>query len=197
VVYYATPTGSFMISVTRISTIMLSLQDIGADNAFGCCRHPIPVGVALLRTMKRSTNMIEVKRFKITDKYLADQAFAIRRRVFVEEQGVDAALEYDKEDQATHYLMLLAGKPVAAARWRETEKGIKLERFAVLPEFRNRGFGEIILEAVLKDVAGSGQTIYLHSQSRAVRFYERNGFLKEGAMFVEAGIEHYYMKYAG
>ena len=141
--------------------------------------------------------MIEVKRFKITDKALADQAFSIRRKVFVEEQGVDANLEYDKEDQATHYLMLLAGKPVAAARWRETEKGIKLERFAVLPEFRNRGFGEIILDAVLKDVAGSGKPIYLHSQARAVPFYERNGFVKEGEMFVEAGIEHYYMNYAG
>jgi predicted GNAT family N-acyltransferase len=141
--------------------------------------------------------MIEVKKFTIEDKELAEQAFAIRRRVFVEEQGVDAALEYNKEEQAHHYLLLIAGKPVAAARWRETDKGIKLERFAVLPEFRNRGFGEIILEAVLKDVAGSGKTIYLHSQLRAVPFYERNGFVKEGEIFTEAGIEHYYMKYAG
>jgi len=138
--------------------------------------------------------MIEVKKFTLAEKELADQVFAIRRKVFVEEQGVDPNLEYDKEDQATHYLLFLAGKPIAAARWRETEKGIKLERFAVLPEFRNRGFGEIILEAVLKDVAGSGKTIYLHSQARAVPFYERNGFIKEGEMFVEAGIEHFYMK---
>lgn len=141
--------------------------------------------------------MIEVKNFTLADKDLSDKVFAIRRKVFVEEQGVDATLEYDKEEQATHYLLLLAGKPIGAARWRETEKGIKLERFAILPEFRNRGFGEIILEAVLKDVAGSGKMIYLHSQSKAVSFYERNGFVKEGKMFTEAGIEHYYMKYSG
>jgi len=138
--------------------------------------------------------MIEIKRFSFEDKNLAELAFSIRRKVFVDEQGVDPNLEYDKEDQAHHYLLLLAGKPIATARWRETEKGIKLERFAVLPEFRNRGFGEIILDEVLRDVRQLGKTVYLHSQSRAVSFYERNGFFKEGEMFVEAGIEHYYMK---
>jgi predicted GNAT family N-acyltransferase len=142
----------------------------------------------------KSTTMIEVRRFTIEDKNLAEQAFAIRRKVFVDEQGVDQNLEYDKEDQSKHYLLLLAGKPIATARWRETEKGIKLERFAVLPEFRNRGFGEIILAEVIKDVKLIGKTIYLHSQVRAVPFYERNGFIKEGEMFVEAGIEHYFMK---
>ena len=138
--------------------------------------------------------MIEIKRFSTEDKNLSEQAFAIRRKVFVEEQGVDRNLEYDKEDQSHHYLLLLAGKPIATARWRETEKGIKLERFAVLPEFRNRGFGEMILEAVLNDVKPSGKTVYLHSQSRAVTFYERNGFVRQGEMFAEAGIEHYFMK---
>ena len=138
--------------------------------------------------------MIEVKRFNSQDKDLAEHAFSIRRKVFVEEQGVDPDLEYDKEDQAHHYLLILAGRPIAAARWRKTEKGIKLERFAVLPEFRNRGFGEIILDEVLKDVIPLGDTIYLHSQSRAVPFYERNGFVKEGEMFAEAGIEHFFMK---
>ena len=138
--------------------------------------------------------MIEVKRFSFEDKEVAEQAFKIRRKVFVDEQGVDPGLEYDREDQAHHYLLTLADKPIATARWRETEKGIKLERFAVLPEFRNRGFGEIILEEVIKDVIVTGKVVYLHSQSRAVPFYERHGFVKEGEAFFEAGIEHYYMK---
>ena len=138
--------------------------------------------------------MIEIIRFSFEDKEIAEQAFNIRRKVFVEEQGVDPNLEYDREDQSHHYLLTLAGRPIATARWRETEKGIKLERFAVLPEFRNRGFGEIILEEVIKDVVTFGKIVYLHSQSGAVPFYERHGFVKEGAMFVEAGIEHYYMK---
>jgi predicted GNAT family N-acyltransferase len=147
--------------------------------------------------MTKTEKMIEIKRFTAGDKSIAEQAFSIRRKVFVEEQGVDQNLEYDKEELSNHYLLLLAGKPIATARWRETEKGIKLERFAVLPQFRNRGFGEVILEEVLKDVKPLGKTIYLHSQAKAVPFYERNGFVKEGELFVEAGIEHYYMKYPG
>ena len=138
--------------------------------------------------------MVEVKRFTINDKELAEQAFAIRRKVFVEEEGVDPSLEYDHEEEAHHYLLMIGEKPVAAARWRETENGIKLERFAVLPELRNRGFGEIILKEVLKDVLPLGKTVYLHSQIRAIPFYERNGFVKEGEIFYEAEMGHYLMK---
>ncbi len=138
--------------------------------------------------------MTEVKRFSFNDAALAEQAFAIRRKVFVEEEGVDPGLEYDHEEEAHHYLLLLNGKALATARWRETEKGIKLERFAVLPEFRNRGLGAIILKEVIKDVVPLGKTIYLHSQLRAVPFYERNGFVKEGAVFYEAGMGHYLMR---
>ena len=138
--------------------------------------------------------MYEVKRFSFNDKELAEQAFAIRRKVFVEEEGVDPDLEYNHEEEAHHYLLLLNGKALATARWRETDKGIKLERFAVLPEFRNRGLGGIILREVINDVVPLGKAIYLHSQLRAVPFYERNGFVKEGDVFFEAGMGHYYMK---
>ena len=139
--------------------------------------------------------MIKVIRFNFEDHEYAEQAFAIRHKVFVEEQGVDPALEYDKEGTAHHYLLMISDRPVATARWRETEKGIKLERFAVLSEFRNRGFGEIILKEVLKDVVGLERTIYLHSQLRAVPFYERNGFVKKGPVFYEAKMGHSYMEF--
>jgi len=139
--------------------------------------------------------MIKVVRFSFNDQEYAEQAFNIRRKVFVDEQGVDPALEYEKEEEAHHYLLMIGEKPVAAARWRETDKGIKLERFAVLAEFRNRGFGEIILKEVLKDVKPLKRIIYLHSQLRAVPFYERNGFVKKGEVFYEADMGHYYMEY--
>ncbi len=139
--------------------------------------------------------MFTIKRFNFDDKELAEQAFAIRKQVFVEEQGVDPFLEYDHEEEARHYLLFLGERPIATARWRETEKGIKLERFAVLPSFRNRGIGEVILQTVLKDVISLEKEIYLHSQLKAVPFYERNGFFTVGDQFTEAGIEHFLMKY--
>jgi predicted GNAT family N-acyltransferase len=139
--------------------------------------------------------MFSVKRFSFQDKEMADKAFAIRKIVFVDEQGVDPALEYDHEEEAHHYLLFLGKNPIATARWRDTEKGIKLERFAVLPGFRNRGIGEIILKEVLKDVIHKKKMIYLHSQIMAIPFYERNGFVKFGDQFTEAGIGHFLMKY--
>ena len=139
--------------------------------------------------------MFTIKKFSSGDAALAEMAFAIRTAVFVEELGVDATMEYDHEDEAHHYLLMLADKAIATARWRETDKGIKLERFAVLPGFRNRGIGEIILREVLKDVIPLKKMIYLHAQINATSFYERNGFTKFGEQFTEAGIEHFVMLY--
>ncbi len=139
--------------------------------------------------------MIEIKRFNFTNTDLASQAFAIRHKVFIEEESVDPELECEHEEEANQYLLVLGEKALATARWRETKEGIKLERFAVLPEFRNRGFGGIILKEIINDVIPLGKPIYLHSQLRAVPFYERNGFRKEGPIFYEAGMEHYFMKF--
>ena len=139
--------------------------------------------------------MIRIERFKIKDNPgLAEIAFAIRREVFVVEQFVDPILEYDEyEDTAIHYLLFLDEVPLTTARWRETGKGIKLERFATLKEYRNKGIGNKILDKVMEDVLSLKKPIYLHSQVNAISFYERNGFVKEGEMFVEADIQHYLM----
>src|SRR5688572_19373940 len=109
--------------------------------------------------------MISVK--KITTPAELETVFEIRQKVFVEEQNVAPEEEYDEfEDTSAHYLATVDGKPSGVARWRETEKGVKLERFAVLPEFRNQEVGSHVLKAVLADVLPkhAGKTIYLHAQ---------------------------------
>ncbi|HEX8425688.1 GNAT family N-acetyltransferase [Hymenobacter sp.] len=127
-----------------------------------------------------------------------DAAFAIRREVFVIGQNVPAEEEYDTHDAAgaTHYLARAAdGTPCGAARWRKTDAGVKLERFAVLTEYRNQQAGAALLEQVLKDVDAQypDTKVYLHAQLPAVRFYERHGFEKEGEMFEECDIQHFKM----
>lgn len=136
--------------------------------------------------------------FRITDLRDLDAAFTIRETVFVEGQGVPATLENDMHDRtdARHYLARAAdGTPAGAARWRETEHGVKLERFAVLEEFRNQEIGAALLHAVLADVRAGlpDAEVYLNAQLKAVRFYERHGFRTEGEVFEEAGIQHYRM----
>ena len=133
---------------------------------------------------------------KIEDPADLKAAFAIREKVFVEEQKVPTDAEYDEhEDVARHYLARYNGVPCGAARWRKTSNGVKLERFAVLPEYRNKAVGTEILKQVLQDVEGTypNAEIYLHAQLPAVPFYARQGFAPVGEKFSECDIEHYKM----
>jgi predicted GNAT family N-acyltransferase len=141
--------------------------------------------------------MTTIRRFSFEQKDLMKFSNEIRRKVFIEEQKVDPAIEYEHEKEGHYYLLFLAGKPIATARWRFTEKGTKLERFAMLKDFRNRGLGSILLTAVLNDVLPFGQEVYLHSQVLAINYYKRAGFDEQGDHFREADIEHVLMKYKG
>ena len=125
-------------------------------------------------------------------------AFKIRTIVFVEEQNVPPEDELDEyEEEATHFLAYANDQPVGTARYRSTDKGLKLERFAVLKEFRNYGVGKALVEAVMKDIASKpeyiGKTCYLHGQVPVVKFYQAFGFEPEGDQFDECGIMHYLM----
>ena len=140
--------------------------------------------------------MIEIISFKIADRPdLAALSNHIRQSVFVEEQDVDPSLEYDEyEDDAMHYLLYENKSPVATARWRETKKGIKLERFATLKSSRNKGLGAKLLDRVLDDVRNQDKLVYLNSQLKAIPLYQRRGFIQVGSLFIEAEIEHFEMQ---
>jgi len=121
------------------------------------------------------------------------QAFSIRRKVFVEEQNVSEEEEYDEfEISSRHYLVLVDGHAAGTARWRETPNGYKLERFAVLPAYRNMGVGTALLKALLHDVP-KNRTVYLHAQVPAMQLYERQGFKAVGELFYECNIPHFKM----
>lgn len=139
--------------------------------------------------------MIKVK--KVTASRDLQHVYAIRRKVFVEEQKCPPELEWANEDVSVHFLAIHNETPCGAARWRKTENGFKLERFAVLKEFRGKGVGAELVKAVLKDIPGDGSKIYLNAQLAAVEFYENLGFVVVGEVFEEAGIMHRQMVYAG
>lgn len=136
---------------------------------------------------------------KIQSEAQQEEAFIIRRKVFVEEQGVSSTDEYDEyEDESTHFLAYYEQKPCGTARWRITDKGIKLERFAVIKEMRGKAIGSSLVAAVLADIDTRGEvsdkTLYLHAQLGAVPLYAKHGFETEGEQFDECGIMHYKMK---
>ena len=122
---------------------------------------------------------------------------AIRREVFVEEQGVPLDEEMDAHDAACrHFLALAAGEAVGTARLRETEAGrVKAERVAVRRSARRSGIGRALMRALEDAARARGhREIVLNAQVPVIAFYERLGYRVEGPEFLEAGIPHRAMR---
>ena len=122
--------------------------------------------------------------------------FGVRREVFVIEQSVSEEEEYDEfETSSTHLFATCDNRVVGTCRYRNTSQGTKLERFAVLKDYRTRSVGASLLLAALAAVDQS-RLIYLHAQVQVVEFYKKYGFAQVGEQFEEAGIQHYKMVYS-
>lgn len=123
-------------------------------------------------------------------------AQAIRQRVFVEEQGCAPEEEWDEHDPVSrHVLGMVEGEAAGTARWRAVrhsgQPAAKLERFAVLPEYRGRGFGRQLVRCLIEDARRAGFAVFvLHAQAHLQDFYAPFGFRRQGDVFEEAGIPH-------
>lgn len=125
---------------------------------------------------------------------LLEEAKKIRIKVFVQEQNVPFEEDWD-EEKSENYLIYKDNIPVGTMRWRELENKIKIERVAVLLEYRNKGIGAKLVEEVIKEIKlCSNKPIILHSQILALPLYRRLGFVQYGDIFYEANIPHYAMK---
>lgn len=135
--------------------------------------------------------MFEVKSVKTEDQL--QQAFAIRTKVFVEEQGVPEHLELDEHDQTAHHFIVLDGdKTIAAARLREYEPNIgKVERVCVLNEYRGKHLGKLLMDYMEQFARDIGfKKLKLNAQSYAVPFYEKLQYNVTSPEFMDAGIPH-------
>lgn len=130
---------------------------------------------------------------KVKTKEELEQVFAIRKIVFVEEQNCPPELEWENEEVSTHFLATLDKKSCGACRWRKTDKGYKLERFAVLKEYRGKRVGRALVAAALADLPTTAHYVYLNAQLEAMSLYAKFGFVAEGEQFEEAGIQHFKM----
>jgi len=122
---------------------------------------------------------------------------SIRGEVFILEQNISKDVEMDdKLINATYILATIQDEPVGTARWRYTEYGIKLERFAVLKNYRGMGIGKGLVRFIL-ELLKREKNIYLNAQESVIKFYEKLGFICYGELFIEAEIHHQKMVYSG
>ena len=123
----------------------------------------------------------------------------LRRRVFVEEQGVPPEIEQDAADDTAVHVISKAddGRVVATGRLLLSPGSTTatIGRMAADPSVRGRGHGAAVLAELHRQAAERGlAAVELHAQVSARTFYERAGYVAVGAPYIEADILHITMR---
>ena len=140
-----------------------------------------------------------MKLIRIDKEEQLQEAFNIRKEVFVKEQGVPIEDEFDQYDSlqgnCIHILAYIENKPVGTARIRVVDGLGKLERICILPFYRKHGLGKEIVSYLEKVAIEMGINEFkLHGQTQVQHFYEKLGYVKSSEVFIEDGIPHILMK---
>ena len=119
----------------------------------------------------------------------------IRNIVFVGEQNCPYDIEVvpSEEEEAKHFLIYYKETPVGTIRYRMMgDRTFKLERFAVLKEYRHKGFGKQAFNYLVNKLEEDFNpcTIYFNAQYQLLDYYKNLGFTEEGDTFYEANIKH-------
>ena len=143
---------------------------------------------------------MHIRRVASTEELQA--CLAIRRTVFIEEQGVPERDEIDGRDRDCRHFLALPEKSsglraaIGTARLLFSDEGYaKAQRVAVLKAWRGKGVGAALMFALEGEAArASFSLVLLAAQITAVPFYERLGYEAYGDVFLDAGIEHRSMR---
>ncbi|WP_096435645.1 GNAT family N-acetyltransferase [Alteribacter populi] len=125
-----------------------------------------------------------------------EDAYFVRRVVFVDEQQVPEEEEIDQYEQdAIHFVAYDEQKPVGAGRLRILDDIGKVERICVLKEYRKRGVGDLLMKKIEEEVTRhSIEELKLNAQTSAETFYTKLGYKVFSGEFFDAGIPHVAMK---
>ena len=118
------------------------------------------------------------------------QLESIRRKVFILEQKIAEADEFDDADANSSHVLVFSEKRDAVGTGRIEATG-KIARLAVIAEYREKGVGTLILERLIEEARNRNfDRVFLHAQIHALDFYMKYGFVSEDKVFMEAGIPH-------
>lgn len=158
---------------------------------------PVPPAFrAILEGFEAGEGMVDVRTGTWAE--LGESCSKLRTSIFVEEQGIPAAEEYDEKDATALHAVAFnrMGQPIATARLLQHGPGVALiGRVAVHQVLRGSGVGRDVMHAMMQKARERGdREVVLHAQTSAERFYLGLGFHRTGDEFDEVGIPHVEMK---
>lgn len=137
----------------------------------------------------------------VENEHMLQEAFSVRKDVFVREQEIPEEIELDEYDRDAKTIHILArdasGHAVGTARLRpyHGDSTGKIERVAVLHSVRGAGLGKQLMIRLEAEAVEAGfPEVRLNAQIQARGFYEHLGYEPVGELFFEAGIEHIAMR---
>lgn len=124
---------------------------------------------------------------------LQQDAKLIRTLVFIQEQGITEADEWDEQDAISqHFVIYDQDQPIATARLLQNNS---VGRVAVLKAYRGKGLGQMIMLDIIAFAKQQGRAfLHLSSQVHAMPFYQQLGFVVQGDEYDECGIPHIEMR---
>jgi predicted GNAT family N-acyltransferase len=141
--------------------------------------------------------MLELNYKLVKSEEELEEAFRVRKRVFVEEQGIPEDLELDDCDaEAMHMVVQYGERVIGTARVLFTAPDVaKIERMAILEDFRRKGIGSEIISFLNEKLKIKKiHRVVIHAQRPAAPFYKSCGFVESGVPFNEVGIPHIKME---
>ena len=116
----------------------------------------------------------------------------IRETVFTNELGIAKQELFDKNDETCDHFLIFDGKEIAGSvRILSMEKVAKLERMAILKDFRTKNYGKnCIFQLKEYYLTHDFSHIILDSIYSVRGFYKKCGFIEEGEIFQRVGIDH-------
>jgi len=120
----------------------------------------------------------------------------IRKLVFTDELKIPESCVFDELDNTSVQILISNNDTIIGTlRLRKYNDGVKLERMAILPQFRKMSFGTKVIDEVKKFCIMNGESkIFLDAIYDIMDFYKKCGFDKIGKVFERVGIPHIRME---